>query len=253
MRNLFIVGAQRCGSTYLYHLLDEHPEVMMARPLQPEPKFFLNSDLVHRGANFYEESYFSHPPPTLKYYGEKSTSYLEYPLIARRIRQFFPSARILIILRDPVWRAWSNYLFTVRHELEELSFSDALYAEAARIHAACHTTSVNPFAYRQRGYFIDYIEPYLAVFPKEQIYTLILEELVSDQSRIRSLYQWLEIDPDVLPASRGLIVNASAGADLPSEELLEELATGYARSLRGLEQFLGRRLHLWRRNRRYPD
>ena len=56
--HFFIIGAQRSGTTYLYHLLDEHPEICMARPLRPEPKFFLKNELYARGLEYYETCYF---------------------------------------------------------------------------------------------------------------------------------------------------------------------------------------------------
>ena len=58
MNNLFIVGAQRSGSTYLYNLLDGHPEVSMIRPARPEPKFFLSQDSILQGKSFYEDHFF---------------------------------------------------------------------------------------------------------------------------------------------------------------------------------------------------
>ena len=53
--HFFIVGAQRCGTTYLYNLLDEHPEIEMAKPVKPEPKFFMKDDLFEKGLDFYKE------------------------------------------------------------------------------------------------------------------------------------------------------------------------------------------------------
>ena len=58
MNNLFIVGAQRSGSTYLYNMLDGHPQVSMVHPVRPEPKFFMNEQLVAKGKDYYEETYF---------------------------------------------------------------------------------------------------------------------------------------------------------------------------------------------------
>jgi len=126
MKNLFIIGAQRSGSTYLYKVLNCHPEVSMAQPVRPEPKFFLNELLVSKGKKFYEETYFSSHKLGARYFGEKSTSYIESTDAAMRIKKYYPDARILIILRDPVLRAYSNYRFSVVNKLEPLSFEQAL-------------------------------------------------------------------------------------------------------------------------------
>ncbi len=80
-RHLLVVGGQRCGTTYLHGLLDEHPEIAMARPARPEPKVFLSDELSGRGLEWYRSTYFAHATDE-KVLGEKSTSYLEDPLAA---------------------------------------------------------------------------------------------------------------------------------------------------------------------------
>lgn len=77
MKHLFIVGAQRSGSTYLYELLDSHPEVSMAHPVRPEPKFFLNAQRVSLGIAHYIDAHFADRKVGGLYLGEKSTSYIE--------------------------------------------------------------------------------------------------------------------------------------------------------------------------------
>src|SRR6266576_1930600 len=101
-----IVGAQRCGTTYLYRLLDEHPEIEMAKPLWPEPKFFLDDERYPLGLPYYESQFFSEPETRVR--GEKSTSYIESETAAQRIKATLPEAAVLVVLRDPVLRAISN-------------------------------------------------------------------------------------------------------------------------------------------------
>src|SRR5262245_35557105 len=54
-----IAGAPRSGTTWLYHLLDRHPQIYMARPVRPEPKFFLVDELYDRGWQFYVDTWFA--------------------------------------------------------------------------------------------------------------------------------------------------------------------------------------------------
>ena len=133
MKNLFIVGAQRSGTTYLYQILTNHPQVAMAQPVRPEPKFFLDERLVAQGKDYYENTYFNERVEATSYLGEKSTSYIESIEAAQRIHSLYPDARILMILRDPVVRAYSNYRFSVAHQLEKLTFMEALVAEPERL------------------------------------------------------------------------------------------------------------------------
>lgn len=248
MNHLFIVGAQRSGSTYLYHLLDSHPDVCMAKPVRPEPKFFLSDDLYSKGRGFYEETYFNALPARTRYLGEKSTSYIESPTAARRIREFYPDARIVMILRDPVQRAWSNYLFSVQHGLETLGFEAALAAEPQRLADAKFVTSVNPYAYRRRGHYIDYIRDYLKVFAACQLHIVIFEEIVANLHATQSLYRSLEIDATFIPPSLGEVVNPGNQDHEVPLAALRQLALGYRQSIQELEKHLNRPLGIWRRH-----
>ena len=248
MKHLFIVGAQRSGSTYLYSLLDAHPQVVMAKPVRPEPKFFLQDDLFAKGKRFYEATYFASSSGTTRWFGEKSTSYIESPKAARRIAQFYPEAQILFILRDPVQRAWSNYRFSVEHGIEELEFGAALAAESDRLAHPTFSTSVNPYAYRQRGYYVDYIDDYLDAFPSKQLTILIFEEIVGNMAQIQALYRSMGIDSGFVPACFAEVINAVEKQGAPPSAALQDLVLGYLRPLERLEQHLGRPIHVWRHN-----
>lgn len=248
MNQLFIIGAQRSGSTYLYHILDDHPEIAMSRPVRPEPKFFLNDQLYAKGRAYYEDTYFSGHSEETRYLGEKSTSYIESVTVANRIKQFYPNARILMILRDPVIRAYSNYRFSVEHKLESLTFEEALRAESARLTEAPFSTSVNPYAYCKRGHYIDYIEAYLKVFDRNQLKILIFEEFVSNLESTQCLYSWLGIDDSFKPGSLGGVYNPTARNEQDNSPVLRALALGYQESLVRLEDLLGKSLGIWRRH-----
>jgi len=248
MNQLFIIGAQRSGSTYLYHILDEHHEIAMSRPVRPEPKFFLNDQLYAKGRAYYEDTYFSGHSEETRYLGEKSTSYIERVVVANRIHQFYPNARILMILRDPVIRAYSNYRFSVTHQIENLTFEDALKAEPVRLAEASFSTSVNPYAYCKRGHYIDYIEAYLKIFDRSQLEILIFEEFVSNLENVQCLYRWLGIDDRFKPESLSKIYNPTVQKEQDHSKALRSLALGYRDSLVRLENLLGNRIESWRRH-----
>ncbi len=248
MKHLFIVGAQRSGSTYLYEVLDEHPQISMAHPVRPEPKFFLNQQLFELGRDSYEENYFNDRKIGSLYLGEKSTSYIESIEAAQRIRAYYPDARILMILRNPVQRAYSNYLFSVAHKLESLTFMDALRAEPGRLSSSRFSTSVNPYAYRQRGRYIDYIESYAKVFSPSQLCVLIFEEFVNNLAAVHALYRWLGIGDSFVPKSLERVVNPSTLQRENQLHAFKDLAIGYHELNCRLEIYLGRRISAWRGN-----
>lgn len=250
MKNLFIVGAQRSGSTYLYEVLDGHHHVSMIHPVRPEPKFFMNEQLVAQGRDYYERTYFADRKPDSLYLGEKSTSYIESPEAIRRMKAFYPDARILMILRDPVLRAYSNYRFSVAHMLEPLSFSEALAAEPERLRSATFNTSVMPYAYRKRGLYIDYIESYLEVFDADQLCVLIFEEFVNDLDSVQRLYQWLGVEQDFVPPSLKKVINPATVEKEDQQAALRDLALGYRNSIVRLESWLGRTIEVWHEHHR---
>ena len=242
MRNLLIIGAQRSGTTYLYNLLDEHPQVSMSHPVRPEPKFFMNQQLVDKGKDYYHQEYFKDKKVGSLYLGEKSTSYIESLRAAIMINETLPDARILVILRDPVLRAYSNYRFSVAHKLESKTFLEALLTESDRIESSSFTTS----AYRKRGNYIDYIESYLKVFDSSQICVLVFEEFVSSIEKVQLLYRWLGVDSNYVPASLHQVINSATVTSENQCEAFKSLVLGYQDSIARLENFLGRKVEAWR-------
>lgn len=237
-----IVGAQRSGTTYLYGILDEHPEIEMAKPLRPEPKFFLDDDQYALGLDYYESHFFS--DATARVRGEKSTSYIESEVAAQRISVTLPDALIVVVVRDPVRRAVSNYRFTVEHGIEDLPPADALRRAASGDRPWDRTRfSVSPFDYLARGRYVDYLERFAAHVARDQMRVLLFEELVADPSVVASLYERLGVDPTVRPSGLGTAVNA---ANAPDELLEPELETWlrdyFHEPNRRLEEFLERRL-----------
>ena len=113
----------------------------------------------------------------VRWIGEKSTSYLETPRVATRIAEVHPGAQVFVILRDPVSRAISNYLFSVANGLENLAAKDALTQEAESRRWDKEKVSVSPYRYLGRGRYWDLLMPWLEVFPNLQV--LVLEEVLA--------------------------------------------------------------------------
>jgi Sulfotransferase family len=235
-----IVGAQRCGTTYLTQLLDEHPEIEMAKPLRPEPKFFLDYEQFARGAEFYEARYFSDTDARLR--GEKSTSYIEHDVAVRRIVALFPNVTIVAVVRDPVARAVSNHRFSTAEGVETLPLIDALRADAADRPWDRERFSVSPYEYLARGCYADALARVGRHVSREQLHVLLFEELVSDPSVLAALYERLGVDRGFRPQSFGTPVNVSSDQAVVDTDAEAWLRNYYAEPNRRLEEFLGRAL-----------
>lgn len=248
MSELFVAGAQRSGSTYLYHILDDHDEILMAKPVVPEPKYFINDDEYSKGRAYYEALYFGERTDQHRYIGEKSTSYIESPAAAERISAFYPDARILMMLRNPVLRAYSNYAFSAANGIESLSFEEALLAEPGRLEEKQYSSSVNPFAYKQRGHYMNYIEEYMKIFGRDQLMILITEEFVGNEGAVTELYSQLGVDSGHLPQFIGSKINRgnSGIRDVENwEDIVSSLQAEFAISRSRLEDCLGRKISVW--------
>jgi len=167
--DFIIGGAPRSGTSWLYQVLDMHPEIHMAKPIKPEPKFFLIDKLYEKGIEYYAKTWF--PDSGIhKIYGEKTTNYLEAATVAKRIYKHLPNIKLIFILRDPVERAFSNYLWSTNNKMEKEDFETALLLEDKREKELPENLRYSrPHAYFSRGLYVDLLEPYFCLFPRKQI------------------------------------------------------------------------------------
>lgn len=213
-RHLLVIGAQRCGTTWLAAALEAHPEVTMARPARPEPKVFCDDVAAGRGAAWYRATYFAHATDELVL-GEKSTSYLEDPRAPARAAEVLGTPHVVAVLRDPVERAVSNWQFSTEHGLERRPLEAAL-----RENLAGPTpwdparTSVSPFAYLERGRYADYLRPWLEQLPGS-VHVVFLAELLEDPSSLPGLFADLGVEPGRAAAPPAGPVNSSSASTPP--------------------------------------
>jgi hypothetical protein len=232
-----VAGAQRSGTSFLARLLDLHPQIDVARPLRPEPKFFLRPEAAAAGRAEYEALF---PPagPQVRLRGEKSTSYLERSEAAERIHRLLPAARLVFVLRDPVERALSNYRFSVDHGVETAGMEVAFREEEARREDYPRDRfSVSPFAYLRRGDYADLLRPFAERFPREQLILVLFDDLVRDAAgTLARLLVRLGADPDRQPPVSGVPLNESRDGAEASPELRRFLVDRFAAGNRRLAE-----------------
>jgi hypothetical protein len=241
-RHLLVVGAQRCGTTYLSAALDAHPQITMARPARPEPKVFCDARLAARGLEWYRRTWFGHATDE-QVLGEKSTSYLEDPDAPARAAAVLGDPHVVVLLRDPVQRAVSNWRFSTANGLEARGLEDALRADLTSEQPWDRgRTSVSPFAYLRRGRYTDFLGPWVETFPRTT-HVILLEELLADPSVLTGLVASLGVDPDLTPRPAQAPVNESEG-DRPvlNEDMLGTLEAYFEPSNAALSAHLGRPL-----------
>jgi hypothetical protein len=194
----------------LYHVLARHPDISLARPVSPEPKFFLVDDLYARGLDYYSSTWFRDLPPDCLA-GEKSTNYLESPRAAERIHLHLPRVQLVFVLRETVERAYSNYLWSRRNGLETESFPTALAREPARAAELPPALRyARPHAYVSRGLYAQLLQPYFRLFGRDQILCLRFEDIRDRPGAlVERLHRYLGVVPRPSDADGLGVVNVS--------------------------------------------
>ncbi len=238
--HLLVIGAQRSGSSYLSEALDAHPRITMARPPLPEPKVFCDADKAARGLDWYHHTLFAHAGEE-SLLGDKSTSYLEDPEAPARAAAVLGTPHVLVVLRDPVKRAISNWRFSTENGLEqrplEVAIEENLTSSTAWDRGL---TSVSPFAYLERGRYVDYLAPWADTFPATT-HVVFLDELIDDEQAVAAL--WAALGVRTVPGPLELAVNESDGPPPAlTGELWGRVKAYFASSDRDLSARLGRDL-----------
>lgn len=170
------IGAQKCASSWIHAVLAAHPEAAVAR--EKELDFF--SYYYDRGYRWYESLFDDSQPVRLHF--ENSPSYFHDPRTPERVRAYAPAMKILLLLRDPVERAYSNHLHEViKGHIPNLSFEEGL--------------ANNP-SYLDQSRYGTHLARWREVFPAEQLMVMTAETIKADPAgEARRVYEFLGIDP----------------------------------------------------------
>ena len=218
MPNFLIIGAMKAGTTSLYLYLRQHPQVFVA-PLK-EPWFFALEDETPNFCGPGDQEWLNITINNIESYralfqgvtdekavGEASTAYLYNQKACDRIRYYVPDVRLIAILRDPVERAYSNFLHLVRDGREPLTdFVKALKEEENR-------RRMNwgwGWRYVDRGFYYVQLRRWYNTYDPCQIKVYLYEDLCNDPvALLRDIFRFLEVDQTFVP-------NTSSKANISS-------------------------------------
>ena len=242
-----IAGAPRSGTTWLYELLDRHPDVFMAKPPRPEPKFFLVDELYALGIQHYYTTWFRDASPYAAA-GEKSTNYLESPRAAERIHAHLPEVKLVFILREPAHRAYSNWTWSAMNGLETEDFETAIAKEDERErNVPPRLKYARPHAYFSRGLYAHLLRPYLQLFPRDRVLCLKFDDIVRNPCELAvRLHRFIDVTPRPTDAAGLDVVNPSEkrGEAMP-QDVIDRLRDRYTTSIRELATLVGPEFAEW--------
>ncbi len=208
------IGVQRGGTTWLHTLLASHPDIYMPTR-RKEIRFF--DQYYERGLGWYE-GFFCPPEHAGRYQaiGEISPEYYECEECPERIFTTLPEIKMIIMLRHPIDRAYSQYGFNVQRRNYRGSFEDFLTDRRRAL---------------EKGYYSRYLKKYLHYFERSRFLALLFEDVFTDTSKTKNaIANFLEIAVDKFPLSvTGGKVNAST---VPTHQFLYGFVARMARKLR---------------------
>lgn len=231
MPNFIVVGVPKAGTTSLYTYLQQHPDIYLS-PVKETNFFMLSGQKPHyqgpgdankiNRTSVYDLAHYTALFQAAKpeqVCGEISPLYLYSKTAAKKIAQDAPEAKLLMILRNPTSRAYSNYLHLRRDGREpEENFLTALTQEEERIQK-----NWSPFwHYHSVGFYGEQIDRFLQYFPREQMRFYLYEDLLKNPSGLLAdIFSYLGVAADFQPNTE-LQKNVSG---LPKSQNLHQLMT----------------------------
>lgn len=200
--DFLIIGVQKGGTSSLFSWLGWHPSVRL--PVDKEIHYFDYN--YSRGAEWYRDQFPAADLPVLS--GEASPYYIFHPLAADRIARDCPEVKLIVLLRDPVARAYSHYMMERKRGNEPLgSFIKALEAEESRLKGEAgriisgetvFNFNHQVYSYASRGLYHCQLERWFHLFSRDRFLLLKSERLFSDpRAELLRVYRFLGLDPVV--------------------------------------------------------
>ena len=191
--DFLICGAQKAGTTALADYLRSHSELEI--PETKEIHFFDNEELNWRRPPYREYHRAFSECNTYKKWGEATPIYMYWNAAPRRIWQYNPEMRIIVLLRNPITRAYSHWMMERNRDADDLDFTSALLVEEER----CRTNLPEQhrvFSYADRGFYCQQIRRLWHFFGRSALLILRQEDLrYKPQESLDLVCQHLNIKP----------------------------------------------------------
>ena len=200
--NLFLVGAPKAGSSLLWTMMKEHKDIFFSTNPEKEINYFSYDELTHNSyyKDYKVKSEYDYlkvfkKGQSVKYLVDGSVSYFAYPSIPKKLYEFNSDAKIIVIVRDPVLRAFSHYNMDKRMGYVTEPFSEYLMNKDNKYDKYLHQYIQNSLYYKN-------VNNYLEYFDRNQLFILQLEKINDDFDR---LCKFLDIEKLELKSDNEMI------------------------------------------------
>lgn len=219
-----IAGAQKGGTTALFDYLGDYPDVALSD--EKELHFFDDEtqDWARPDYDSYEARF---PPPDGRPCGEATPIYCYWPQSLERVADYNPAMKLILVLRDPVQRAWSGWRMESVRGSETHPFSWCIREGRGRLFDAEPWGHHREFSYVERGFYGEQVARIFDLFAREQVLVLKSETLrIDPTTTLAEVRRFLGLGP--APAPRPREVHVGTGGDELSDIDVAYLQQVYA-------------------------
>ena len=232
-QQFFIIGAQRCFTTWLENAFRNSPEFNMAKALPPakEPKYFLKPNINQEE---YEKLFYENTNSL--FYGDKSVSYLESKTSIKNIIKIYPNCKMIICLRNPINRTLSHFFYNKLNNTEPRTLEEVFLHNTPNPKTSI--VSMNPFSYIKRSQYSKYIPKFIK--NQKNSYIVISESLPTQG--IYDVYKFIGAKPPCVVDFKS--INKTQWSNI-SLEVLESIKKQLSEEKEILEDVLSRKINEW--------
>lgn len=191
--NTILIGAQKAGTTSLYDWLAQHPNIFADKGMK-DYNFFANDEIYEEGLKWFEKAFKNHKNEEVILHGHVNYIYFS-DISASRIRKLNKNSKIIVVLRDPIQRAYSAYWDAKKVAKENASsFEEAIKKEITYLQDGTLNERAT-LTYIDHGYYAKQLSIFYNYFEKEQIKIILFDDLVKNSSEVlKETFTFLEVE-----------------------------------------------------------
>ena len=237
-----IAGVQKGGTTSLFEYLRQHPQIAM--PEVKETHFFDNEAEFRQSEVDYERYHrFFRERRTDAIYGEATPIYTYWPAALPRLRAYNPAMKIIVLLRNPVQRAWSAWRMEKNRGADSLSFSEAIHCETERSKEALPFPH-RVYSYVDRGFYAEQIRRAQRCFPRSVLFLKSETFFTDTEASVDRVLAFLGIAPH--PIDTGSVHFEGLAEQGPDDSDHEYLLNRFDNDIASVETLLNWDCSDWR-------
>ena len=200
--NTFLIGAQKAATTSVYSWLAQHPEI--CAPMSVKDYAFFTRDEFYAKGFSHLSNFYSDELNNEKIVLQGSVHYIFFEKALKRIQEFNPNSKFILIVRNPIERAISAYQYALKFNYENLPIKEAFAKEEERLKDS-DVRTLSELTYKHHGLYYKQIQTFLKYFKEEQLKVVLYDDVSENSNQVvEELFTFLNIDQGFIPEFKSL-------------------------------------------------